>query len=72
MEITTQQHYAQLQAHVVDRLDDEGLELMHDDWRVVMKECARAGLTVTAYMAERRCDQLLAEISCRNELQLPF
>jgi hypothetical protein len=68
METITQKHYARLQTCVVDRVDYEGLELLHDDWRVVMKEAARAGLKELAYMAEKRCDQLLAEIACRNEL----
>jgi hypothetical protein len=60
------------QKTVLDGADYEGLEIMHDDWRVVMKEAARAGLTTMANMAEQRVEQLLSELSTRNEASTVF
>jgi hypothetical protein len=53
--------------HAIDLLDQASLETELDDWRCVMKECARRGPEGIARMAERRCDQLLAEVRTRNE-----
>lgn len=72
MDIHTQKWLDRWQKDVLDTAAYAGLELMHDDWRVVMKECARSGLVATALMAEQRCDRLLDEIRTRNEASTLF
>lgn len=67
MEITEQDWRCAVQSSILDRLEPEGLETLLDDWRCVMKECARAGMTTLAGMAESRCDWIHAELSARWE-----